>query len=75
MKIPKYLYESVAPYNRYGIDIVRKCLEVEAKLYRDAGRKDAANALRDVAAAMKKISKGTASPAVAFDWPDWPAQT
>ena len=67
--IPKYLFDPVSGINRYGIDIARKCLEIEAKLYKDAGRNDAANALRTVASGLKKIGKGTATPAVAFDWP------
>jgi hypothetical protein len=67
--IPKHLFESVSGFNRNGIDVARKCVEIESVMYRKAGNKDAADALRDVAKALKKISKGTATPAVAFDWP------
>lgn len=69
-KIPKYMYGPVSGNNRYGIDLVRKALEIEAALYRHNGRKDAAVALRTTARILKGISKGTYSTfALAFDWP------
>jgi hypothetical protein len=69
-EIPKYLREMPSGINRYGIDIARKCLEIEAVLYKQAGRVDAARALRAAATALKKVSKGTATPVQAFDWPE-----
>jgi hypothetical protein len=68
--IPKHLHEMPSGTNRYGIDVARKCLEIEAVMYKQAGRVDAARALRASAAALKKISKGTATPVQAFDWPE-----
>lgn len=69
MKVPKYLYEPIHGYNCYGIDLVRKCLELEAREYRNAGRADAASALRNTASALKRMVKNRLSPAAAFDWP------
>lgn len=74
--IPKYLTMPVSGINRYGVDVARKCLEIEAKLYRESGRDDAARALKAVASGLKKISKGTAAtPVDAFGWPTQPKQT
>jgi hypothetical protein len=67
-KIPQYMHEPVSGINRYGIDMVRKALEIEARLYRECGRPDAANALRQTASNLKSVSKGTATFAQAFDW-------
>jgi hypothetical protein len=69
MKIPKYMHEPMHGFTRYGLDVARKALEIEAVLYRAAGRKDAAAALRQVAIALKRVSKGTATMAEAFQWP------
>lgn len=73
MKIPKYMYEPVSGMNRYGIDMVRKALEIEAGYYKHAGRQDAAKALRMTASILKSVSKGTRKTfAEAFDWYDLP---
>lgn len=68
--IPKYLRERPSGINRYGIDIARKCLEIEATLFREAGLPHEARAMRMAATALKKVSKGTATPAEAFAWPE-----
>jgi len=67
-KIPKYMYAPVAAVNRYCLNTVCKALQIEAALYKDSGRRDAAAALRTVAGCLKRVADGDISMAEVFDW-------
>lgn len=69
MKIPKYMYEPVPGINRYGLDMARKALEIEARTYRQNGQLQAARALLNSARMLKRVSDDGQSFAVAFDFP------
>lgn len=47
---------------------IAQILDIEAKEYRAAGRKDAAKALRATAMRLRRVAAGQ-SPQAAFDWP------
>ena len=71
MKIPNWMYErqTIVAHPESTINGVAKMLRIEAQLYRVAGRENAAQAIRQVAARLTEISANGWSPAVAFDWP------
>lgn len=69
MKIQKYMYEPVSGVNRYGIDMARKALEIEATLYRKGGQPEAARALLNTARMLKRVASDGQTFAVAFDFP------
>ena len=71
MKIPKWAYERQVAVAHPCTTIARVAamLRIEAALYRQEGRKNAANAIRQVAKRLTTLAHEGLPPAVAFDWP------
>lgn len=71
MKIPQWMYERQDGvwHAERTIKHVAQMLRIEAQMYRQAGRRKEARAIRQVAARLTDLSNKGWSPAVGFDWP------
>jgi hypothetical protein len=68
-KIPNYMWEPATEPERAGINKAVKALELEAAEYRAVGRKDAADAIRQIAWKLRCVADGETWAPV-FCWPD-----
>jgi hypothetical protein len=69
MKIPNYMREPATEAERAGINKAVKALELEAAEYRKAGRKDASDAIRQVAWNLRCVADGETWDQI-FGWDD-----